>query len=344
MLTRALLLFLFTLPGWQALTQTREKSNTCPNRIDSLITDADVLTFIRSLKPREFEGIVFKLPDSQYPVVRDYRRQLQQRLDSFGARSYEKIDLDGNGSTDLLFNGFNSNYLLSLAIFSFAKDSFLVRELTMRNHPEYFSAKSIRVGIHSYIRVFSAFSARKTIPSHKQDGFVEDSLWTRHIDDTLTWLSTSLIEKKPPFPYPIDTLRYQILSGGMLGAFEITLVKDSLWLNKTCDLDPRVPVDSGGMFIGKMDANTAHRLYDVIYAIDWEGLEPRYEIPGFDMSSGNFQLKYNHGKIKTVLDFGLCGTYGLNTLQEMMLDLLKTQEWIRTAPGGRDYFFIGDTY
>jgi hypothetical protein len=306
------------------------------DRIDSLHTDEQVLSFIRGLNHSRWPTATF------YPPQSPYRQQLMQRLDSFGAKPYEKLDLDNNGLTDLLFNGYESDYgrRLSLLILALDKDSFLIKELPKELHPIFFAAKMIRTDGHQQLQTLTeCYGEHATI----------GNVYFQTRVDTLVWQYPGLIEVSHPSwqtsQHKIDTLRFLFNGGGiMYSLLQLTVMGDNVTLEKSCEIQPQTPIDSGGMFKAKMNFVTSERLYALLDAIGFEQLNKAYAAPGNDQSSSDFEIQYDQGKRKTIYDCENAGPYALNTLENLLLTLLKTLHWKRIGAGGPGYFLIQDFY
>jgi hypothetical protein len=314
-----------------------------PNHIDSLTTAGQVLSFVQGLDTQyhSFIGAAFHPPVLKDCFGKKIWREYQQRVDSFGTTPYEKIDIDGNGETDLLFNGYDTvhNRGLTLVILSFGKDSFVVDKLPKEHRNLFIAARTVHIGNELFLAILTLAEFHKEISLRKRPIKIIDGFqWQR---DTLRCLSAGLVEAMRPAEHKVKRLKYQLLLGfSMDGGYELTILQDSLRLEKGCDFSPNTPIDSGGIFIAKMDTATAHQLRMLFNYINFDQLKTNYSVGYSDGATGDFEILYDHHKRKTISDYGLIGTYALTTLQELLINLLKTQAWTRTKPGGRDFFYL----
>jgi hypothetical protein len=240
------------------MAQTQVTPAIHPDHIDSLNTTDDVLHFIKSLVKGNplLQDLVPVLPLSNadplvYPA--EYRRQ----LDSFGLQPFEKVDLDGNGLSDLLWSGYDSllQTRISLIVLSIEQDSFLIRILPKDDFVDFFGARCIQVQRKPMLQTLTARRrASKVVvkPPRLISVYFEKRM------DTLQVIATWPVEWRPHSAHRIDTLNYQFsTSGTWIGSFRLTLVQDSLRLKKEPTMAAKTPVDSGGSFVSRMEGPTA---------------------------------------------------------------------------------------
>lgn len=286
-------------------------------QIDSLTTTAQVFQFVRRVAP-QYEPISSKL---------GFKRIAAASFDSLAAiyhiQSFEKADLDGNGLTDLLFNG--SIYYspppdslvmpFSLAILSFGKDSFIVRRFSL----DYFddiAAHLLQIDGKPYVQTICVTSNGPWGPYHQE-----------YRIDTLAWAFNTFIEKKPPVKRKITRIDYNAANGmGFQHNITLRIGGDSVRLTKE-RLEGFQGMDAGGVFLTRIDSNTRDRLYGLLDAIDFATLKDSFEAPGSDQTTGNLKITYDDGRKKFISDYGCRGTYGLEQVHLLLLDLPETQHW-----------------
>jgi hypothetical protein len=259
---RLLFLFVVVLLTSVAHTtaQTQVTSPIHPDHIDSLNTTDDVLHFIKSLVKGNplLQGLVPVLPLSNadplvYPA--EYRRQ----LDSFGLQPFEKVDLDGNGLSDLLWSGYDSllQTRITFIVWSIEQDSFLIRILPKDDFVDFFGARCIQVQGKPMLQTLTA-RRRASKVVVKPPRLIKDSVYFEKRMDTLQVIATWPVEWRPHSAHRIDTLIYQFsTSGTWIGSFRLTLVQDSLRLKKERTMAAKTPVDSGVSFVSRMEGLTA---------------------------------------------------------------------------------------
>jgi hypothetical protein len=290
-------------------------------QIDNLTTSADVLQFVQRVAPLD-DPISSKLG-----FLRITAASFDSLARIYHIQSFEKADLDGNGFTDLIFNG--SIYYttkpdsfavpLSLVILSFGKDSFLVRRLAL----DYFddiAARLLQVDDNTYVQTICVTSNRAWGPYRPV-----------YRIDTLAWAFNTFIEKKPPVKRKITQIDYDAMGMSYPNNIALRIRDDSVRLTKE-RLEGFQGMDAGGVFLARIDLNTRDRLYGLLDAIDFATLKDSFEAPGSDQTTGNLKITYDDGRKKFISDYGCRGTYGLEQVHLLLLDLPKTQHWTNTDP------------
>jgi hypothetical protein len=291
-------------------------------QIEKLTTTDEIVQFVHRVAP-EYGSISSKL---------GFRLTSHDSLDSlvkaYHLQSFEKADLDGNGLTDLIFNGSRYSYSrsdsfanpLSLAILSFGSDSFRVRDLSL-NHFEDIAAHPILLGGKPYIQTFRVSQIYNGEEYHAE----------YHID-TLAWECNAFIEKRLPVKRKITQIDYTGLNGlAFWSDITLRIINDSVRLIKE-RLEGFNGLVRGGVFLTRLDSNTGQRLYGLLDAMDFARLKDSYSISARDATTGTLKITYGNGQTKTITDYGTCGTYGLAELHQLLYDLTETQHWADADP------------
>lgn len=90
--------------------------------------------------------------------------------------------------------------------------------------------------------------------------------------------------------------------------------------------------DSGGVFVARLSRATYSRITGVLNQINFPDLERHYAVQATCNPTGEIGIVYNNGNTKEISDYGLCGTYGLTALQDLLLNLYKTEQWTFIRP------------
>lgn len=188
-------------------------------QIDKLTTTNDVVQFVRRIA-RDNCSLSAKMG---FHYIR--RATFDSLAIAYQLRPFEKVDLDGNGLTDLIFNGSGYGYSLSdsvpypvsFAILNFGNDSFDVRELKLGDFDDV-AAHVIRLDGKPYIQTIRASSNRKGVQYHV---------------DTLAWRFNGFIEKGLPVKRNITRIDYTCFNGLALGSsMALRIIKDSFRLKQ----------------------------------------------------------------------------------------------------------------
>lgn len=252
----------------------------------------------------------------------DWRRQ-------FGAHSWEKADLDGNGTTDLLINGYvnsagGSGITSCFVLLNFGRDS--VRIIRLFNASlQFLVAKKFVVDGHTDIVTlhFAPIVGRRL----GQD-------FSPHLSDTLTWRFGHFIERTRRSPtQPIREIRY--CAWGFFGpdpGYGFTIYGDSIRYVRPPSVDEDFRFrDSGGIYLARLDSATAGELFGLINYLHIPSSQKQYAVPWTDAGMYTLKIDYQNGTAVRIDDGGGLGTFGLSALHQLLSGLIDSQHWTRIA-------------
>jgi len=61
--------------------------------------------------------------------------------------------------------------------------------------------------------------------------------------------------------------------------------------------------------------------------IDFETLQDNYAVNWTDDQTAKLKVTYDNGKVKSIRDYGLLGTYGLDRVYQLLFELRENQKW-----------------
>jgi hypothetical protein len=295
------------------------------HEIDSLRTDAQVLEFIRRFE--KFTSNDFSLVPSR-PLSPGARQDSEWRR-QFGTPSWEKADFDGNGSTDLLINGYvpsvnASNITSCFVLLNFGRDSIRIIQLFNASW-QFLVAKKIQVDGHNDIVILYRPQSRVPVAGKRS---------TSNGSDTLTYRFGHFIERtRPSPPLPIRGIRYCVW--GALSpdpGYGFTIHGDSIRYLRPPSVDLEFhPIDSGEISLARLDAATARQLYSLLNYLDIPSLQENYSVPWTDTGISTLKIDYQNGTSVRIDDYGSLGTFGLLALYQFLRALIDSQHWTRIA-------------
>ena len=227
---------------------------------------------------------------------------------AFGKGKFFKLDLDQNGTIDLLING---KYLFAItdscngrfASHFIDRGTFMLDKYTLKNivykdkipllivgkYNEYAFTKTSSSKDDSLILVFGDF--------YEYNSSIDD-LKIKEIK-----ISTSVcFGTCPVFKLMIRTDR--------------TATYDAIQYNKM-----------NGKFKAKIDSVSFAKLIETINYIKLNSLKDHYEVNWTDDQTVTLEIKFNDGLVKRISDYGKIGTLGLQYLYAQLFALRKTQVW-----------------
>jgi len=257
------------------------------------------------LRANEIDGLMSREDVRQFLVKRvskDYK--------TFSGQFF-KMDMDGNGLTDLILNGADVQVVMDWG------------------HGKYrvFSPDRFR---HSFWPVHlggldSTGGVRKLITRIEWDTLRMRDTHPVPIElDTLVWWRGGFIEYDPA---PIADLRFESISVsttmcfGKCPVFKMTVNADGSARYEAIQFE-----EKKGVFTGTVPPENLSGMIDLLKHIPVDRLAAHYQVDWTDDQTIFVEIRYN-GKVKQLSDYGLCGTFGLNRLYSYFFAWRKTVEW-----------------
>jgi hypothetical protein len=276
------------------------------NRIDDINNKYDVETLLKTFG-RQFNHV--KVSDSL--VYSD--KECQKFSDSLHTKPWIKADFDGNGYTDMLISYSTGNNHI-ICIMDSSNNAFRTRDVIISWDQECVFPEVLQ------LRESPAIILRERVEPDwskpKKPGLLRA--------DTLFFKFGGFVEyNRRPSGHNIQQIKYTTTRCyGKCPAFELTINQDrsavfnALYDNKI-----------SGIFNGTIDQVRYRDLVDLLNYLNFSKLKNSYSVNWTDMQSCTLKITYDNGKVKTIYDYGLIGTHGLNRAYVQLFDLTKSQEW-----------------
>ncbi|MES3019671.1 MAG: DUF6438 domain-containing protein [Bacteroidota bacterium] len=273
------------------------------NKIDSISQAPEVEALIMSID-KNYKS--FRV-NTDLKFEEDYCLKLAD-ITKFNAIT--KADIDNNGHTDMLVIGNLGDYTMILTIMDSGYNKFHINRITRREFQECSLARIVT-------------EKKKTFVEHiyfkPQYGLIPDT--------TLIVESKKLIYKFDDFVeyndkvkrYRIEKIEYQVegCTEGMCPKFSLEITPDLTIKFKAGDYGL-----SRGDLEGRLSKSDYSKLISVLNYTDFPDLQNKYKVNLFHGTSVTLKITYENGKVKTIHDYGLLGTFGLNKVYQI-LDALK---------------------
>ncbi|MFT3796482.1 DUF6438 domain-containing protein [Flavobacterium sp.] len=119
---------------------------------------------------------------------------------------------------------------------------------------------------------------------------------------------------------------------GTCPIFELTLIPNKESIFKANNFNFHNNIESysengEGNFKTHLKKETFKELSDLLNYIDFENLEDNYSVGWTDDSECILKITYDGGKIKTISDYGMSGTYGLKKVHDYLHKIRFNQNW-----------------
>lgn len=311
------LLLLIILASCQTDKSPSQKVILQPSKLDSLNSTASIEKFIHS-KDSLLSG---------YKLKSIKEMKLDGKCDTIGVKiadlldinkPYYKADFDNNGFEDLLTIGQSYNLMFVFAFMNFGKDS--IKQVEVKPNWLAFSVPNIKVeNGQTFLEVYT--------PQ------LEDNTGNPKIRrDKLLYKFGSFVEfNKVQSNYTIEKIEYSTsLCYGTCPSFDMVINKD-----KTAFFMPHFynfsDVRGAKEETGTLKTTLKNKNFDEIIGllnyINFPTLKDRYAASWSDSATATLKITYNNGKVKTIEDYAMVGTYGLKGVYELIADLRYNQKW-----------------
>jgi hypothetical protein len=272
------------------------------NKIDDLKSDIDVQKFLKK-KVRNLKDFYVVSIEDLY--ISENGRKI---ADSLKVKTWEKVDFDNNGETDLLVNGIWDGRNNLIAIMAngnkFYFHSFNKGLITKQFFPKIETINNITT-----LSLFEIceFCLEKELTNKKL------------IFKYGSFIEPNYNAKK----YNIEKIEYSTtMCFGTCPVFKLMINS-----NKSITYIAEQYNDLQGEFNSIIKTEDYNSIIDLLNYIDFPSLKNNYEVNWTDDQACELRITYNNGKTKIISDYGKIGTYGLIRIYNKMFRLRGIQDW-----------------
>ncbi len=267
------------------------------NRIDSLKTDKEVLTFVKEQFP--------EYRDNQY-YFDDYSNETIKVADSLNVKKWVKIDFDQNGETDILI--FNA---------SLSSDIFMI--LSKKGKYQKVIAHYDHCKYQFMYPVVARIDSKPVILLYNQflDGYDDSAKhfnYTKLTVEIVTYFKGNFLNYlNVPKHYHIENIK--IHNDGVCEgtcplidininakAFKAECYKEINW-----DSKPK-------KFKGQLSPEAIREILIIFDYSNFTDLNEEFNFSCTDQPTTTLTVKYNNGQIKTIRDYGSSGNFTLTEI------------------------------
>lgn len=285
------------------------------NAIDKLELTDDVVKFVKSVNPK-FAGQHhgdFKIHQTD-SIYKNFKKC--SVFKDWEIKNWEKIDLNNDGKTDLLFIAYWPNQYAQYAIIDSGNSIFdLVLISTKLNYCKL--VKPIKIDKKTELLLYDY---RTQIERTKKDSAI-------HYIDTLTYKFGSLIEKNriKKQDYNIESINFNVRNHFSL---EIDNqgnayynCPEKIFMNRLYENN----------YVGKSNKKIPIEKFDeleqILKYINVKDLLNTYEVDSSDHTTVILTIKFKDGSIKEITDYGSDGSYGLNAVYSKLTKIAIETDW-----------------
>lgn len=310
MLKRVALKRIVIVIGWLFLltvyipSQVTEVSSR-RNKIDDIQNAKDIDRLLTAIDKKGFES--FSVNESL--TFKDYRGQqdtgCNELAKSIKAEPWVKADFDNNGLSDLLIIGKSYGHSI-IVIMDVGYNKFEIKSLTKK--------------------MFQDCSVPVVKKSHGQTFIEYNSLDDNQVTTiSLVFKFGDFVEQNSQSKsYKIEKISYK--TSGCFGTcpiFELEVNSNKYAVYKPIDFNKK----KKGTYQSIVKQVNFDELIGLLNYIDFPSLSDRYSVSWTDDQSAGLTITYNDGKVKTINDYGLIGTFGLSRIYKILFDMRENQDW-----------------
>jgi hypothetical protein len=263
------------------------------NAIDSLKTDDDVRAFLQGRTSHR----------DDYDILANCKPAANEKLSTV---KYLKIDLNSDGLTDMIVNGY---YLF--AVIDDGKGRFKTEFIDRGAFYQYQYALA-----DVYDR-----SGRPKVIVRKLPQHGEGEIKSHY--DTLVMGYNGFVEYNTIAEN--DIAEISLSTSGCFGEcpiFELAVGSDGTAVFNAIEYN-----DHKGKLQCEIDTASLGKLFRLANYIHPKSLNDSYSINWTDDQTATLTITFNDGSIKTIKDYGMIGTFGLERLYNLIFRLRGSQSW-----------------
>lgn len=323
-----LFVFLFVFASCKNKTEFI-KAQSIQSEIDNLNSKSEIETFIQKSDTNYKSYELKNIQDFNRSHGRDsINKILANKLNV--KTNYEKVDFDNNGYTDLLAIGDNNTCygeggkscsFSPIVLMNYGKNKTKIFAIDL-DWGRAIVPKVEFINSQPFLVIYQP----KIIDWNKKT-YSESKT-------TLTFKFGDFIEyNENPKKNKIDKIEFS--TSGCFGTcpiYQLSLNRDSLsifnaqYYNFNKDREVTYGEEEG-VFTTKIIKMEFDKLEEILNYCDFENLSNEYSVGHTCDQTGDLKITFNNGKVKTISDYGMIGTYGLKILYEKLAELRFNQKW-----------------
>lgn len=282
------------------------------NLIDSIQTAKQITDLISKIDNR-YKG--FKVNETLKFENRYSDKNYKKIADSLNVQPWTKTDFDNNGLTDIMVIGnWNDHSIICIL----DKDGkYEIKPITRRSFQN-FTFPIVESGKIKYF--FESESERENFYEPRK---------LKQI--TLVYKYGDFIEEnQKPADHKIEKIEYSTSRCyGTCPIYNLTINSDKTAKWHAEMYNKIKGKEVSGNFYSKITKDKYNDIVNLLNYIDFETLKDNYAVNWTDDQNAAIKIIYDNGKVKSISDYGLIGTFGLNRVYQLLFELRENQKWTK---------------
>ena len=276
------------------------------NKIDDVTTSAQIETLLKSLNP---QFSTFHINNS----LNFSDNACKHISDSLHCTPWFKADFDNNGYTDLVVVGGWDNHAI-FCILDSGNNRYAINRLTRKIFQSCTFPLLKKISDNNLLLYYSlnkpkAANIKVDTLIYKFGDFVDYHRYSKDNNiEKIEFTAHECFGQCPQFKLIIDSNR--------------SATYNAVKYNK-----------QAGEFEGTIDENNFTQLIQLLNYIDFPNLKNNYAVNWKDDQNCTLKITYDKGKIKTIYDDGMHGSFGLERVYQILFGLRDNQQWQKILPG-----------
>jgi hypothetical protein len=279
-------------------------SKNVDNKIDDITTARQIEDLLRSLNP---VFSTFHVNDSMLFL----NNNCKTVSDSLHCSPWFKADFDNNGYTDLMVTGGWDNHAV-FCILDSGNNHYSIDRLTRKIFQNCTFPVLKKIGKDNLLLYYSV----------NEEGCITIDTLIYKFGDFVNYHSSS----KNNNIKKIEFVTHECF--GECPQFK--LIIDS---NRNAQYEAIKYNKTYGDFEGMINEDNFDQLIQLLNYIDFTNLKNKYSVSWNDDQNCTLTITYDNGKIKTIDDDGMHGTFGLERVYQILFGWRDNQQWSRILPG-----------
>jgi hypothetical protein len=297
---------------------------TCFAQTNNIIKFEKHLNYIDSIQnEKQIEDLLIKIDPNYLNFKVNSKMKFEDEIcqktsDSLKIKPWIKSDFDNNGFSDILVVGKYPGHSI-LCILDKGNRKYQIKRITRNSFQ------------HCTFPVVAENKTNSEINYFYKEEDIYENWGEKHklTIKTLLYKFGDFIEKNENInKHDIEKIEYSTSSCfGTCPVFTLEINSKKLATLNAKNYNKIDNKNVNGKFESKIDDVKYNEIIDLLNYLNFEKLKNNYSVNWTDDQTCALKITYDDGQIKTINDYGLIGTFGLNRVYKLITELRENQKW-----------------